>query len=99
MMNWIKKKYEEYRIRYILWSEDRKRGGAESRKALRLERRNDTRFIKESLYLDLQQGWLIGDFRMLPEHVETVGRWANEPLSTIVEIHRYYRGWQNEEVR
>jgi hypothetical protein len=88
------------RKEFILWQETRRRGGKETRGAKRKERQGEIKEVKEAIYSDLQNGWMVGDFRIQVEHAEVLERdRGTTPLKELEEIYFYYRTMQNEIIR
>lgn len=100
----IKTRWSEWyyfkRKEFILWQETRRRGGKEIRRDKRRGRQQEIKEIKEAIYSDLQNGWMVGDFRMQVEHAEALERdRGTMPLKELEEIYVYYRTMQNEITR
>lgn len=87
------------RKEYIIWKETKRRGGAIMRQIKRSERLEEIRAIKEALYSDLESGWMLGDFRISLEHIESLkeGR-GRMPISELENIYVCYRTMQNETI-
>lgn len=97
----LKQKWQSWKRdftkKFILWYETRRRGGIEARDSKRRDRQSEIYHAKESIYSDLESGWMLGEFRMRGDHVEKLkGGWKLMTVSQLEEIYRYYRTWQNE---
>jgi len=91
---WLSKKKE-----WFLKREDRKRGGKARRDRKRKERREEILGAKWAMYSDLQDGWMLGDFRPSHEHVKELTGWRGITIKRMEEIYLHYRAWQNQEIR
>ena len=87
----------DFKKKFTLWYENRRRGGLEARASKRRDRQSEIYHAKEVIYSDLESGWMLGEFRRWGDHVEQLkGGWKFMTASQLEEIYRYYRTWQNE---
>lgn len=87
---WKRMKRKECAVR----RETKRRGGTEARDKRRMERRLDITEEKLSIFRDLQNGWMIGDFRPSPEDVDAIrSGWSNMTHEELKRIHNRYRSF------
>jgi len=88
--SWKRMKRKECAVR----KETDRRGGKEARDRRRAERRLDIENEKRAIFKDLQNGWMLGDFRPSPEDIDVIRNgWARVTHEELKKIHSRYRSF------
>ena len=102
MKNWkeLKERYRSWkrmkRKECAVQKETKRRGGKEDRDRKRGERRLAIAEEKLSIFRDLQEGWMLGDFRPSPDDVDLIRTgWAKITHDELRKIHTKYRSFRD----
>lgn len=90
----FKEWYRKFRKALDVKQEVKRRGGREPVNESRKRRQEEIRWIKEDVIKDLQNGWIIGDFRIREEHTAILSsRPFSIPIEELIKIKKEYRSF------